>query len=1194
MAGAPAGFPSRFVGDPVDTLTGALVERKLEFRMIGPLELSWWRHYDSAQATNRYALGWGQTHAFDRILFFAEDRIIYGQPVGQQSWFPLLPRDGDEASADGFTLRRRSATSYELHRHGEPSMEFVLSGGTRRARPARLFDAKGEIRLFHDARNRLERVVHSTGAVLAVSLNADGLLTGVAVEQPDGTQAPLLTYRYDARGNLVQTEDGAGHGYAFDYDGANRLIQRRGRKGFCFRYRYDAEGRCVFSAGDNNWYGVALTYDVPGRLTTVKKPDGGVWAYKFLPGGKLAEVRDPLGGVRKYLYDAMGRATHEVDPLGNVTEHVLDAAGAPIRRVLPTGHGQPAEEDPNAFDPLEPPIATTAAQYHFGRLLGIPAPRLPTPAELAILDLPATAVAHATTRPDPDPAASKATPYKVQPLGLKWWPAPSHGRVFNELGKLVEQTDEAGRVRQWSYDGSGNLAVHRDFDGGTWRFDYGTWHLLAGLTSPIGATTRFTYTTNEQTASVHDPGGTLSRYDYDQADYLVAVHRHGRTRETYLRDAAGNLVEKHTGDGRLLLRREIGPGNLVTRRVLASGEEHRYVHDKHGRCVRATTKRATVERRYDPLGQLGADLRDGKGLERRALGGGLAEAVWFDRFVIGTRASVDGVVEITDPAGGCHRLRRLGHGFLAAEFANGTRAISQFDDRGRCLLKDIRPATGRAWTRRYSWSGEGELRRVEDSALGEIRHAYDAAHRLTGRLIGGQTEAYIQDAADNLLAQPGLAGVRLRDGNRLAEANGERFDYDDRDHLARRQGAAGRTDYAYDSCDRLVRATTPAGSWTAEYDAFGRRTRKTWNGRTTEFHWSGDQLVAETDPDGRLRLYVYADALALTPILLIDYDSAKAAPESGRVGVIHTDQLGAPVLVEGPRGEVLWQARIAPFGAAAIAPGNRIELALRFPGHYADGELGLHCNGFRHYDPVLGRYLQSDPWGTYGGTNLYAYRTNPLLDADVRGLGEEADKGKPKPPADEEGTAPNRQSIEDRIKDGGNPPQYAKDNPHLYEFDPASGQYRRKEGEGHSRSSEFPSGYRDSTHDEMAARHTDEGRAQGGVPVDKDGNKIPRDQLTWRDENGNQIPFHDENGNTNLTYDHQTSAVQMFNDGATVQNPNGTTTTYPPGRDSPRDQRNDFYNDPNNLRPMSRSDNSSKGGGGQTYNDQPPGPNYSN
>ena len=44
--------------------------------------------------------------------------------------------------------------------------------------------------------------------------------------------------------------------------------------------------------------------------------------------------------------------------------------------------------------------------------------------------------------------------------------------------------------------------------------------------------------------------------------------------------------------------------------------------------------------------------------------------------------------------------------------------------------------------------------------------------------------AYAYDAAGNLTAKPGLSGVVVGSGNRLAAANGESFDYDDRDHLA--------------------------------------------------------------------------------------------------------------------------------------------------------------------------------------------------------------------------------------------------------------------------------------------------------------------------------------------------------------------------------------------------------------------------
>ncbi|MFZ1905711.1 MAG: RHS repeat-associated core domain-containing protein [Steroidobacteraceae bacterium] len=53
---------------------------------------------------------------------------------------------------------------------------------------------------------------------------------------------------------------------------------------------------------------------------------------------------------------------------------------------------------------------------------------------------------------------------------------------------------------------------------------------------------------------------------------------------------------------------------------------------------------------------------------------------------------------------------------------------------------------------------------------------------------------------------------------------------------------------------------------------------------------------------------------------------------------------------------------------------------------------GLNQNSFRDYDPVVGRYVESDPSGLAGGINSYGYAAqNPVMMRDPLGLDPFAD-----------------------------------------------------------------------------------------------------------------------------------------------------------------------------------------------------------
>ena len=992
----PAAVDPQLVGDPVDTLTGAVFEKQIEFRLVGSVDLHWKRHYDSNKIGQEFALGWGTTHSFDRKLVCDVDGISYHAPVGVSFGFPPLLNDGDTAALHGFTLKRISRELYHLEQHGEPTMEFRFSNDfIAPARLSRLIKDGHQVQFHYDSRNVWQEMVDSNGRSVRVVENLEGrlmslTLTGVD-DEPD---VLLISYEYDEAGNLVKTSDHNGRGYEFVYDDNRRLISRTNPIGQIFSFEYDDQGRCVRSSGLEQLQKVTLEYVVDERMTKVTKFDGGEWSYFFDESGFLDQIIDPLGGVQKFVRDDEGVLIEEVDPNGNATRYEYDEAGAPIAKINSLGHYIPLPEDINAPGFLAHRVAANPAEYEHGRLLDLEEIEMPDPGYVKYLALPngADKLVQSGLKAkeksklwlnveDPDD-------FSVTPLAGKWWPAPEEGREFNHLGKLVTQHDETGNSRRWEYDAFGNVKTYTDFDGGEWKTSYGNWHLPLLITNPVGATVQFKYNPEEELTQCLDAGGTRSQYDYDLKSQLTEVRRHDKVRETYTRDAAGNLLAKHDGEGNELLKFEFGAGNLPTKRTLASGDEHSFEYDEAGRYLAAASDCGTIEFDYDVLGNRTVEKRDGLGVEHTFSAPHVPEqSTYLEKFTVHYDRSLAGMVKITDPMGETHEIRHQEKGLIERHFANGSKELAQYDSQGRCLFKSAQSGSGSIWNRRFRYSGEGELSSVEDSANGDLRYEYDAAHRLKRRIkASGKIDEFRMDDADNLISQPGLKDVALISGNRLGTANGHKFSYNSRDHIASRGSDRGEIKYHYDSRDYLVKAELSDGDWTAEYDSLGRRVRKTHRGETTEFFWNGDQLTSEKFDDGSIRLYIYADPLALTPLLFIDYASEDADPKSGERFFVFTDQIGTPCLVENESGDTVWKAQTDPFGATIVEESSLIDFHFRFPGHYYEKGLDLHYNRFRHYDPVLGRYLQSDPLGIEGGYNLYSYCSNPLLNVDVRGL----------------------------------------------------------------------------------------------------------------------------------------------------------------------------------------------------------------
>jgi RHS repeat-associated protein len=294
------------------------------------------------------------------------------------------------------------------------------------------------------------------------------------------------------------------------------------------------------------------------------------------------------------------------------------------------------------------------------------------------------------------------------------------------------------------------------------------------------------------------------------------------------------------------------------------------------------------------------------------------------------------------------------------------------------------------YRRDYAYSANGNLDYIADTRHGQRSYHYDPLNRLirVRHTRDQPPESFAHDPAGNLLMhdRPGPSTVK---GNRLLRQGDRHYDYDAFGNLIRERRGTGQTlvtEYRYDGQHRLVGVTTPDGrSASYRYDAFGRRISKTVDGKTTEFFWQGDHLIAESSRE-HYRSYVYEPG-TFRPLAMLD----GKGPDQACPFYYQLDHLGTPQELTDYSGDIIWAARYTAYGRLTRL--NRdthqvLDQPLRFQGQYFDAETGLHYNRHRYYNPDVGRYLTPDPSKLAGGLNQYQYTRNPTGWVDPLGLSE--------------------------------------------------------------------------------------------------------------------------------------------------------------------------------------------------------------
>ena len=126
------------------------------------------------------------------------------------------------------------------------------------------------------------------------------------------------------------------------------------------------------------------------------------------------------------------------------------------------------------------------------------------------------------------------------------------------------------------------------------------------------------------------------------------------------------------------------------------------------------------------------------------------------------------------------------------------------------------------------------------------------------------------------------------------------------------------------------------------------------DGKTTQFLWQGERLIAENIYQKGVygwphyRSYVYEPG-TFKPMALL-----KGHGTTHEVYYYQLDHLGTPLELTDPSGKIVWSAHYRAYGNVIKFDINEISNPLRFQGQYYDEESGLHYNRHRYYNPNTG------------------------------------------------------------------------------------------------------------------------------------------------------------------------------------------------------------------------------------------------